>query len=116
MDAILERAAVAGARGASYIPLRLPREIKDLFREWLQAERPGAAKKIISLIRQMHGGRDYDPEFGKRMKGEGPLAAILERRFELACRRVGLGRGEIRLRTDLFKRPPKPGDQLSLFG
>ncbi len=116
MDAILETAAAAGAQAASYIPLRLPREIKDLFREWLQAERPGAAKKIISLIRQMHGGRDYDPEFGKRMKGEGPLAAIMQRRFDLACRRLGLDRQEIRLRTDLFARPPKPGDQLTLFG
>jgi len=95
--------------------LRLPREIKDLFREWLEAERPASARKIISLIRQMHGGRDYDPEFGKRMTGEGPLAETMHMRFRLACRRLRLDRHEPALRTDLFAPPPKSGDQLSLF-
>ncbi len=117
MDAILERAAAAGASAASYIPLRLPREIKDLFREWLEAEQPGRAKKVISLIRQMHGGRDYDPSFGKRMTGAGPLAELMQRRFRVACRRLGLAEHHSRpLRTDLFAPPPKAGDQLSLFG
>jgi DNA repair photolyase len=115
MEAILERAAAAGARTAFFIPLRLPREIKDLFREWLSAEHPGRAGKIISLIRQMHGGRDYDPRFGARMTGEGPVAEMMQARFRLACRRLGLGRHEEPLRTDLFAPPPKSGDQLALF-
>jgi DNA repair photolyase len=115
MDAILEAAAGAGAQAAFFIPLRLPREIKDLFREWLEAERPASAGKIISLIRQMHGGRDYDPQFGKRMTREGPVAEMMQARFRLACRRLGLDRQEPALRTDLFSPPPKRGDQLSLF-
>jgi DNA repair photolyase len=115
MDGILERAAGAGARTAFFIPLRLPREIKDLFREWLEAERPASARKIISLIRQTHGGRDYDPQFGKRMAGEGPVAEMMHMRFRLACRRLGLDRHEPALRTDLFAPPPKSGDQMSLF-
>jgi DNA repair photolyase len=115
IEAILARAAGAGARHASLIPLRLPREIKDLFREWLQAERPEAAKKVIALVRQMHGGRDYDPTFGKRMRGEGPYADVMRRRFELACRRLGLEIGEPTVRTDLFAHPAGIGDQLTLF-
>jgi DNA repair photolyase len=114
LDAILERAKEAGAAAATYSTLRMPYEIKDLFREWLEAERPGSAKKIISLVRQMHGGKDYDPTFGTRMRGQGPLAELIAQRFRLARTRLGLS-SPVSLRTDLFKVPPRSGDQLSLF-
>ena len=116
MDAILARAAAVGARTAHYIPLRMPLEIKDLFREWLEAQAPDRAKKVIAFVRQMHGGRDYDAEFGKRMKGEGPLAEVMRTRFLIACRRLGLDQKDLPLRTDLFAPPARPGDQLGLFG
>ena len=90
MEAVLERAAEAGARHAHYVAIRLPWEIKDLFREWLESERPDRAKRVMSLIRQMRGGRDYDPTWGKRARGEGPVAAVISRRFKLAIARFGL--------------------------
>jgi DNA repair photolyase len=115
LDAILEAASDAGASGATYSTLRMPYEIKDLFREWLEAERPGSAKKIISLVRQMHGGKDYDPAFGTRMRGQGPIAELTAQRFKTACARLGLNQGIAGLRTDLFAAPQEAGDQLSLF-
>jgi DNA repair photolyase len=90
LEEVLERAKEAGARHATYVVIRLPWEIKDLFREWLEAERPDRAKRVISLIRQMRGGRDYDPTWGKRGRGEGPVAAVISRRFKLAKTRLGL--------------------------
>ncbi|HEY5289031.1 MAG TPA: PA0069 family radical SAM protein, partial [Caulobacteraceae bacterium] len=90
LEAVLERAAGAGATGAGYVVLRLPREIKDLFREWLEAQVPDRARRVMSLIRQMRGGRDYDAEWSKRMKGEGPIAELLGKRFAIAKRRFGL--------------------------
>jgi DNA repair photolyase len=94
--------------------LRLPLEIKDLFREWLEANRPDAAKHVMSLIRQMRGGKDYDAEWHTRQRGVGPYAQMLAHRFHMAVKRLGLKDGT-QLRTDLFQRPPKPGDQLALF-
>lgn len=115
MEAILERAAEAGAQGAYYTALRLPLEIKDLFREWLAAEQPDRAARVMSLVRQMRGGKDYDPEWGKRMRGEGPIADLLRRRFQIAKRRFGLDREIPPLALDRFRVPPKAGDQLELF-
>ena len=77
LEAVLERAAEAGRLGAGYVALRLPLEIKDLFREWLEANVPTARARVMSLVRQMRGGRDYDPQWGKRMKGEGPIAELI---------------------------------------
>ena len=116
LDDILGEAEGAGAKWATYSTLRMPREIKDLFREWLEAERPGSARKVISLVRQMHGGKDYDPAFGTRMRGEGPLAELIRQRFQNACRRCGLAPGTPTLRTDLFQATGRQGDQLDLFG
>jgi DNA repair photolyase len=116
MEAVLERAAQAGAVGAGYVALRLPLEIKDLFREWLEANVPDRASRVMSLVRQMRGGRDYDPQWGKRMKGEGPIADLLARRFAIAKRRLGLDRPHPPLDLTQFKVPPKTGDQLDLFG
>lgn len=115
LEAVLERAAAAGARSAHYVVLRLPLEIKDLFREWLEAERPDRAARVMSLVRQMRGGKDYDSEWRKRMKGEGPIADIIRKRWEVACRRFGLNQDRRPLDLSRFRPPPKTGDQLALF-
>jgi len=115
LEAVLERAAQAGAVGAGYVVLRLPREIKDLFREWLEAQVPDRARRVMSLVRQMRDGRDYDPEWGKRMKGEGPIADILAKRFSIAKRRFGLDRPSTPLDLGQFRRPAGRDDQLDLF-
>ena len=115
LEAILEAAAAAGARWAGYVLLRLPYEIKDLFREWLAEHYPDRAAHVMSLIRNMRGGRDNDPRFGTRMRGTGPYALLLSNRFRLACRRLGLN-SEPRtpLATALFRPPGPPGAQLHL--
>ncbi len=115
LEAILEAAAGAGAREAGWILLRMPLEIKELFREWLEEAVPDRAPRVIRLVRDTRGGRDYDPTFGTRMKGTGPIAGLLGRRFRLAARRLGLDRPRVVLRTDLFAPPPRAGDQLGLF-
>jgi DNA repair photolyase len=115
LEAVLQRGAEAGARHAHFTVLRLPLEIKDLFREWLQAERPDRAARVMSLVRQMRGGKDYDAQWGKRMKGEGPLADLIAVRFKAACKRYGLNQERVALDTQQFRLPPKAGDQLPLF-
>ncbi len=114
LEEVLERAAEAGARHAHYVAIRLPWEIKDLFREWLEAERPDRARRVMSLIRQMRGGRDYDPTWGKRARGEGPVAAVISRRFALAKARLGLDRPYDQLDVTQFRRTAG-GSQLELF-
>ncbi len=120
MEAILEEAHRRGARRAAYVVLRLPLEIKDLFREWLEAHVPDRAARVMSLVRQMRGGRDYDPEWGQRMKGDGPVAQLLAQRFDRACRQLGLNVDRFRLDTGKFKVPAdaiaeRNGGQLSLL-
>jgi DNA repair photolyase len=115
LEAILEAAAAAGVRSAGYVLLRLPYEIKELFREWLEAHFPERAAHIMSLVRAMRGGRDNDPRFGFRMRGTGPYAELLRERFRLACRRLELNttaRGP--LNTALFTPPSPAGSQLRL--
>ena len=114
LEALLEGARSAGAEYANYVLLRLPLEIKDLFAEWLEEHYPHRADRVMSLMRQSHGGRLYNADFGRRMRGEGPYAQVLERRFQLACKRLGLVRQFPPRRTDLFRVPPQPGDQRSL--
>jgi DNA repair photolyase len=116
LEAVLEAAAKAGAVGAGYLVVRLPREIKDLFQEWLTETVPDRAARVMSLIRQMRGGKANDPRFGKRMRGEGPLADLLSRRFAIARARLGLDRPLPDLDLTQFRIPPKPGDQIDLFG
>jgi len=115
IEAILERGAEAGARHAHFTVLRLPLEIKDLFREWLAAERPQRAARVMSLVRQMRGGKDYDAQWSRRMKGEGPIAALIADRFKAACKRFALNQDRLSLDTVQFAPPPKCGDQLPLF-
>ncbi len=114
LESILTAAAEAGATSASYIALRLPREVSPLFRDWLEARYPGRAAHVMGRVRELHGGRDYDPEWGKRMRGEGIWADLMAQRFRLAKARLGLDRRAVPLRCDLFRVPPRAGDQLSL--
>ena len=115
MEAVLEAAADAGARHAGWTLLRLPHEIKDLFKEWLAVHAPGRAEHVVSLIRQSRGGRENDPRFGHRFRGEGEYAGLLARRFGLACHRLGLNRQRLALDTTRFRPPVRVGDQLDLF-
>jgi DNA repair photolyase len=105
MEAILEAAAKAGATRAGFIVLRLPLEIKELFEEWLRANRPDRAERVLSLVRQVRGGALYQAEFGTRMKGEGPIAQLLSARFQAAVKRLGLNRTRYRLDTQRFVVP-----------
>jgi len=115
MESVLQRAAEAGAKGAGYVALRLPLEIKDLFEEWLATDHPDRAARVMSLVRQIRGGKTYDSQWGKRMKGEGPIAALMSRRFAAAKQRYGLGAALPDLDLSRFRVPPRPGDQLELF-
>jgi DNA repair photolyase len=117
LDDILAAGHGAGARSANYILLRLPLELTPLFDEWLAAHAPGKAKHVMSLIRQSREGKTYRAEFGKRMTGTGAYAEMLRRRFDTACRRLGLNqrRDTMRLDTTQFRRPPQKGEQLALF-
>jgi len=115
VEAIVAAAAGAGAASADYVVLRLPLEIKDLFREWLESQVPLRAGRVLALVRDLRGGRLYDPAFGARMRGEGPIADLLRRRFEVARRRHGLTARPAPLETGLFRVPPRAGDQGRLF-
>jgi DNA repair photolyase len=94
MEQVLEAAAAAGAREAAYVILRLPYELKAVFKEWLAEHYPQRAEHVMSIVRQMRGGRDNDPRFGTRMSGTGNYAELIEKRFEIACRRFGVNRRE----------------------
>jgi DNA repair photolyase len=115
LESILAAAAEAGARYAGYILVRLPHEVKEIFAGWLHAHEPGRAEKILSLIRQTHGGRLYDPKFGERMRGHGPYADMLRRRFEVARRRLGFRQDRFALDASAFRVPQQPGAQRGLF-
>ena len=115
MEAVLEQASAAGATGAGYVALRLPHEIKDLFAEWLATDHPDRARRVMSLVRQMRSGKDYDAQWGKRMKGEGPIAELMSQRFRTGKRRYGLDRPLAPLDLTRFRVPAKPGDQMGLF-
>jgi DNA repair photolyase len=116
MEHVLEQAAALGANIAGYTVLRLPLELKDLFREWLDLHVPDRAEHVMSLIRQMRGGRDNDARFGSRMRGEGPYADLIRQRFALACRKHGLKRSrELSLDRSKFIAPRRDSAQGDLF-
>ena len=117
LETILEQSARAGATSAAYILLRLPLETRDLFEEWLRAHYPLRARHVMSVLRQSRGGLDYDARFRHRMRGTGAFADLLSRRFQVACRRLGLNQraGERELDCSRFRVPPARGDQLGLF-
>jgi len=119
LEHVLEAAAAAGAAEAAYVILRLPNELKVLFKEWLAAHYPDRADHVISIVHQMRGGRDNDPRFGTRMSGLGNYAELIEKRFEIACRRFnlnghGAGRKPPELDCARFRRP-SAGGQIPLF-
>lgn len=115
IEAILLAARNAGARDAGYVMLRVPLEIKHLFREWLSDSFPDRAKRVMSLLQSMHGGADYVATFGHRQRGSGPFADQIAMRFKLARRRLGLAGERLQLRTDLFTRPTISASQLQLL-
>lgn len=113
-ETILERATAAGARSAGYVLLRLPLEVRDLFGEWLAEHAPGKREHVLSLLRQAHGGKEYNAQFGARMCGNGEYADMIAQRFQLTCKRLGLNRRHRPLDTSLF-RAPHGTNQLTLF-
>ncbi|MCX5576656.1 PA0069 family radical SAM protein [Kaistia terrae] len=115
IERILDAAAAAGATEAGYVLLRLPLEVSEIFKEWLLRHHPDRFRHVLSVLRSMRGGKDYDAEFGKRQKGEGPYAWQIGRRFEIAAQRLELNRRHLKLRTDLFSPPVHQPAQLSLF-
>ena len=115
IERILEAAAACGVEAAGYVLLRLPLEVRDLFREWLQANFPDRERHVFALIRQTRGGKDYDATFGKRMTGGGPYAWMIGKRFETTCSRLGLNVHKTPLTIEHFKPPRPASEQLSLF-
>jgi DNA repair photolyase len=116
LEAVLDASAAAGATTAGYVLLRLPAEVKDLFYEWLDLHFPDRAQKVRSRIRELRGGRDNDSRFGHRMRGQGPWAELLRRRFEASCRKNALGSGRAEpLTTALFRPPNRSPDQMDLW-
>lgn len=115
IERILDAAALAGVKEAGYVLLRLPLEVRDLFREWLTAHFPDRVEHVFRLIRDMRDGKDYDSTWGKRGKGSGPYAWMIGRRFEIACARLGLNTERRQLTTEHFQPPIKGAEQLQLF-
>ncbi|MFN3845149.1 MAG: PA0069 family radical SAM protein [Paracoccaceae bacterium] len=115
VEPILQSVHDAGAQAASWIALRLPMEVSPLFQAWLAQHVPDRAAKVMARVREMHGGKDYDAQWGRRMRGEGIWADLIAQRFDKATSRLGLAQRMPPLRTDLFCPPPRQGDQLALF-
>ena len=114
IEAIVDAAAEHGASSVSWIPIRLPHEVAPLFRDWLDVHFPDRAAKVMNHIQEMRGGKDNDPEFFTRMKGQGAWAELIRTRMRIAVRKHGLESSKWRVRNDLFV-PPNVDGQLSLF-
>jgi len=115
IERILDAAAAAGAKEAGYVLLRLPLEVRDLFREWLMANFPDRYRHVFKLIRDMRGGKDYDSTFGTRMTGTGPIAWMIGRRFEVAAEKLGFNTTTVKTTTEHFRPPLPAAEQLDLF-
>jgi DNA repair photolyase len=115
IERILDAVAAAGVRHAGYVLLRLPLEVRDLFREWLIANFPDRYRHVFKLIRDMRGGKDYDSTWGSRMTGSGPIAWMIGRRFEVACEKLGLNATSVKTTTEHFRPPLPQSKQLDLF-
>ncbi|GAA0338042.1 PA0069 family radical SAM protein [Sphingomonas oligophenolica] len=112
LEHLVERAAQAGATGVRFIPVRLPFEVAPLFRAWLETHFPDRAGKVMATIQSLRGGRDNDPDFFSRMRGQGPWADLLRTRFKIACRKHDMNHEHIMMRTDLFRPPAGPQGEL----
>ena len=115
IERILEAVAAAGVRHAGYVLLRLPLEVRDLFREWLMTNFPDRYRHVFKLIRDMRGGKDYDSTFGQRQTGTGPIAWMIGRRFEVACEKLGFNAAKHKITTEHFRPPRLGAKQLDLF-
>jgi DNA repair photolyase len=115
VENILKAARNAGAREAGYTMLRLPHEVKGIFKDWLEKQYPDRYARVMSHIKDVRGGRETSSQFGDRMTGSGPTAWLIGRRFQLACQKLGLNAQRLKLRTDLFERPVQVGEQMALF-
>ena len=119
LEHVLEEASKAGAAEAAYVIMRLPNELKTLFKEWLAEHYPERAEHVVSIIHQLRGGKDNDPRFGTRMTGTGNFAELIEKRFDIACRRFGLnehGTGRLSRELDCSRfTAPGRGGQMTLF-
>ena len=115
LETVLEHAAVAGCRFAGYVVLRLPREVNPLFKDWLAAHYPLKYERVMNRIRDLRGGAESDSEFGSRMKGKGVFAQLVQQRFTVKCRQLGLGKSRENLNTEAFRPPPVDKRQLDLF-
>jgi DNA repair photolyase len=115
IEKILRAVSLCGVKEASYIMMRLPLEVKELFKEWLADNFPDRAAKVMSMVREVRQGRENDPNFGTRMTGTGVYAWTIGRRFQMTAERLGLNKARVKLRTDLFTRPPQSGEQLALL-
>ena len=116
IEGTIERVAALGVRSVGWIPLRLPHEVAPLFREWLEVHYPDRAGKVMSIVRSIRGGRDNDPDFFTRMRPTGVWADLLRSRFNVACKRAGIGNGKARFGLDCSRfRPPETGGQMRLL-
>jgi DNA repair photolyase len=115
IENILKAARMAGATEAGYTMLRLPHEVKGIFKDWLEKQYPDRYGKVMSQVKEVRGGRESSAQFGERMTGSGPVAWTIGRRFQLASQRLGLNASRVKLRTDLFAKPPMVGEQMALF-
>ena len=115
METIIESCAEAGAETAGYVMLRLPHEVKELFRDWLARYMPLKKERVMNMLRDIRGGKDYDPGYHTRLRGEGEFAALIKQRFTRACTRSGLNRKRRQLNCQLFEKPILPGAQFEMF-
>ena len=115
LETILDAGRKAGACSASWIALRLPREVSDLFQDWLATHQPNKSSRVLGHLRTMHNGALYRSDWGRRMRGEGPYAALIEQRFQSAIRRLGLLEKVPKLTCDLFQAPMTQSAQMELF-
>jgi DNA repair photolyase len=115
IENILKSARAAGATEAGYVMLRLPFEVKGIFKDWLEKQYPDRYARVMAQVKEVRGGKETDANFGSRMTGSGPTAWLIGRRFQLASEKLGFNRARLKLRTDLFTRPPQAGEQMALF-
>jgi DNA repair photolyase len=115
IERILDAAAAVGVKEAGYVLLRLPLEVRDLFREWLMANFPDRYRHVFKLVRETRDGKDYDSSWGKRQTGTGPIAWMIGRRFEVACDKLGFNKMRTKLTTEAFNPPRQGPEQLALF-
>ena len=115
IERILDAAAAVGVKEAGYVLLRLPLEVRDLFREWLMANFPDRYRHVFKLVRETRDGKDYNSSWGKRQTGTGPIAWMIGRRFEVACEKLGFNKVRTRLTTEQFTPPRQGPEQLSLL-